>query len=296
MNVEDLITRIISGAVSPLPCEDEGAWYAEWAGHNLHLLDPLTMAAWGGAMSDRLAWVFVSGYQAAIRSSCSIQNAPGWLALLVSEDRKKGEFPPVTIGHNDHGSVMNGVKTWVAACEHVDELLVKVGNGASRKLVAVPATAQGVGLEARPDPIFLPELSQGQATFQDVNLPRAWQRDPQALDGFGPSEALHVTVALTGFMLSHVCRFHVKDSGEQGTRGMIRTLAALLVEISEPAEMSNTHISSVLARIDAGLKPIADRFAALLDNNDSDAALRYRRDAHLVSMYSSSIQARSAAA
>lgn len=298
MNIEDLITNIISGAVSPLPCADEAAWYKEWMGHNLHLVDPLTMAAWGGALSDRLAWVFVSGYQAAIRASCAIVNTPGWFALLVSEDRNKGEFPPVTMAPGSQGGALNGVKTWVAACEHVDELLVKLGTGASRRLVQVPADTIGVSLVSRSDPNFLPDLTQGRATFNDVRLASEWQRDPQALDRFGQSEALHVTVAVAAFMLSHVCRFHVKDSGEKGTRGMIRDLAGLLVEISQPdsARTQSAYISSVLARIDAGLKSIADRFVALLDDNDADAAHRYQRDARLVSMYSSSIQARAAAA
>jgi hypothetical protein len=297
MHMDDLITRIISGEVSPLPAASEGDWYREWTGHNLHLVDTLTMAAWGGALADRLAWVFVSGYQAAIRAAFYVDPVPGWLALLVSEDRDEPS-QQVTVGLGTSGGVLQGVKTWVAACDHVDTLLVKAGRRPSVKLMEVAAGAPGVELTARSAPGFLPDLSQGKALFDGVVINPEHTLDPAALGRFGAGEALHVTIAVAGYMLSHICRFHVTDSGEQGTRGMIRQLASSLVAASDAQAIhpDSAETSGLLAQLDRDIQTLVPRFEALLSDNDADAAQRWQRDQRLVSMYSSSIQTGSAAA
>jgi hypothetical protein len=46
------------------------------------------MAVQGGLLADRLAWVFVAGYQAALRRTFPDQAYSGWAASAVSEDRR----------------------------------------------------------------------------------------------------------------------------------------------------------------------------------------------------------------
>ena len=43
------------------------------------------MAVQGGLLADRLAWVFVAGYQAALRRTFPDQAYSGWAAFAVSE-------------------------------------------------------------------------------------------------------------------------------------------------------------------------------------------------------------------
>ena len=52
------------------------------------------MAVHGGMLADRMAWVFVAGYQAALRRTFPDQALPRWAALAVSEiDAMTHRFP-----------------------------------------------------------------------------------------------------------------------------------------------------------------------------------------------------------
>ena len=72
-------------------------------------LDSLTaQAVKGGLLADRMAWVFVAGYQCALRHTFSELPADGIAVFAVSEDRKND--PPLP-----------GVKSFTAmmACRSV---------------------------------------------------------------------------------------------------------------------------------------------------------------------------------
>ena len=108
------VAQILDGSITPIDAVDEAVSLGEWTKAAAPLPTPPAMAITGGAIADRLAWVFVAGYQAANRRVFPELPVDGWAAYLVSEDRN-GELPGVTAAPNDGGFLLNGHKTWLAA-------------------------------------------------------------------------------------------------------------------------------------------------------------------------------------
>ena len=100
------------------------------------------MAVQGGLVADRLAWVFVAGYQAALRRTFPAEVLHGWGAFAVSEDRRGDPpLPGVDYQQTKDEFVISGHKTWVAAVSCVEHLIIKAGRGARALLQFTSANA-----------------------------------------------------------------------------------------------------------------------------------------------------------
>jgi len=128
--------------------------------------DHTALALTGGALADRLAWVFVSGYQAAVRRCFpELGPEPGWTCLAAAE---AGEGPGCRLENRDGGSVLSGEKSWIAGAGMLDSLVVTLEQGGC--FVFLDARATGVRITLPRTPGFLKEMTQGVATFEAVTV------------------------------------------------------------------------------------------------------------------------------
>ncbi|MAR28106.1 MAG: hypothetical protein CMD51_01000, partial [Gammaproteobacteria bacterium] len=67
---------------------DEQAFANMWLQQVAPLSSRVAQAVQGGLLADRLAWVFVAGYQCALRHTFAQLPADSMAAFAVSEDRK----------------------------------------------------------------------------------------------------------------------------------------------------------------------------------------------------------------
>jgi|TARA_B100000315_G_scaffold229068_1_gene238388 alkylation response protein AidB-like acyl-CoA dehydrogenase len=242
---------------------DEERWFGIWQRDSMSALSPFQMAWRGGGRADRLAWVFLSGYQAAIRAALPALPASGWAGILVTE-----KDDPVSLRKN--GTSLSGTKTWVAAARHVEHLVVKAGRGEGACYLLVDATREGVSIAPGDRPHFLPELSQGVARFSKVRIDST--DVVSDLSDYGAYEALYVTLACIGFCCARL--------------GSECSEAAALEACSDPAAPDALH---ALIAADNALSAFAAQMDEALTGGDLS---RWQRDRRLVSMFSAAIRAR----
>ncbi len=147
----------------------------------------------GGRQADRLAYLFISGYQAAVRRTFTVEGNR-WSALAVSEDRS-GKLPGLS--QQDDGRVY-GHKTWVAASDNLDEIIVSVGELPQGSLFRVRLPRSGVTIERKSDVKFLSEMSQGIAHFDGVDADALERLPDLDLKQFARREPLYIYLALCG--------------------------------------------------------------------------------------------------
>lgn len=198
---------------------DERAFHSAWqtacAGDSGVLLsDEVELALAAGAIADRLAWVFVSGYQAAVRR-CFPELTPGngWTCLAAAEGRGG---PACVLTSDADGYLLSGEKSWIAGAGVLDSLVVSVAAGEDRRFAAVPASAPGVQIDLPRSPGFLGEMSQGMARFQAVRIPAAAVlAEPARGLWFRGAEPLYVMLALNACLRSRAL-----TAGDEGAAAL----------------------------------------------------------------------------
>lgn len=205
----------------------EGDYLEIWQSQARDIADPAMHAAVGGVYADRLAWVFAAGYQVAVRQYFGIE-AQGWLAYCASEDRS-GELPGVIATESDGGWRLNGNKTWVAAVDHVERLVVAV-KGRPAQHFLIEAAGAGVRLSAKPTPSFLADLSQGTAQFSDADA--AMQVELSPGKPFHVLEALAIYTAFCGFVIAGF-----EESAAAHARSVLAANSLLWQAAMDPAEI-----------------------------------------------------------
>lgn len=151
-------------------CPDENSFHQLWQQRGLAERSASALAYAGGAIADRPAWVFIAGYQAALRQGFPVfaQQARGaacWGSYLVSEQRDESKAPTCTVATTQTGVTLNGTKSWLASAQHLDWLIVKAQQGPQTHHLLVPATGDGVDIILRDSGKFLPEMSVAGARF-----------------------------------------------------------------------------------------------------------------------------------
>ncbi len=185
-------------------CPDEDSFQTAWReacldGNGQVLADPGELALAGGALADRLAWVFVSGYQAAVRQCFeALVAGSGWTCLAAAEGR---EGPGCTLTADGAGFLLNGEKSWIAGAASLESLVVSVGEGEQGCFAGVAADAPGVSIDLPRTPGFLGEMSQGVARFTGTPVVRVL-REPVRARAFRGAEPLYVMLALNACLRS----------------------------------------------------------------------------------------------
>ncbi len=128
---------------------------------------PFDMAVEAGRVAENPGLIFIAGYQAAIRATFPGLEAKRWYSFAVSEDRSADSSRP---GVTLEKMRVSGWKTWIAAVDCVDALVLKVGSGRGAQYGVVEVSDPGVELTTKPHPAFLPTMSQGAAQFTDARF------------------------------------------------------------------------------------------------------------------------------
>ncbi len=182
---------------------DEGSFHRAWLEMEIARPRPeVELALAGGALADRLAWVFMSGYQAAVRR-CFQEFGPfaGWTCFAAAES---GGGRPCTLTADGTGFRIDGIKSWIAGAGLIDHLVVSIGEDDERCFVQVPRDASGVGISLPREPGFLGEMTQGVAEFDQVRIAATdVLRTPARALWFKGAEPLFVMLALNACLSRH---------------------------------------------------------------------------------------------
>tara|TARA_B100000959_G_C14950429_1_gene611663 strand:+ start:633 stop:1520 length:888 start_codon:yes stop_codon:yes gene_type:complete len=280
------LERLLSGDLVPGQAPTERDWNNLWKASNVSDHEPLGMSLVGGALADRLAWVFHAGYQGMIRYAFPHCPREGWASYLVAED-KTGRKPGTALTKTGARVSLSGFKSWVAASEHVDHLVVRVKNYDEDIVVLVERDEPGVKLSSREEAGFLAELSQGYALFEDVSVDSTViVADLPA--NFAQSEPHHVLTSLNAFMISNTIRL---AGGPEvvGAAGRALQLAGDLLQ------SSGDNFVLGIADLDAATTENARLFEALVMSRDKEMYQRWQRDHGLINMFSRGLQKKRAA-
>ncbi len=111
MELADVAEGVLQGRIMPVSAQSEADWHAAWLEHEVGSQEEIVTAALGGALSDRLAWVFLAGYQATIRR-CFPELPPehGWCSFVNTEDQS-GSLPGTSLTGEPGSLRLSGWKT-----------------------------------------------------------------------------------------------------------------------------------------------------------------------------------------
>lgn len=186
----------------------EEQWYQRWQAGALSARAPAEMALSAGHQADALVWLFVGGYQAAIRQVFPVVPTTGWAAFAATEDPNHPKTPHAgtVLAADGEDWRLNGFKTWVAQSRHVEHLVVSAkipdrsAKGFSRHGVLVHRDTPGVSLTHRDDARFLADMSQGYAEFENVHIAKTHRVSSASMGLFGATEAAFVKLTCAAFL------------------------------------------------------------------------------------------------
>lgn len=291
-HLQALVSDARRGELADKTVNTEAQYLQLWQRHAANLADPVDQAFAGGLLADRFAWVFLAGYQPAVRvtfpqatfyqSPASRTDEQGWAAFAVSEDRSEDNPLPGVLSINaDTGNnvILNGHKTWVAGCDHVQHIIVSAGRGADAVFYLLHRTDAGVVLSAKPQQRFLAGMSQGIAHLTDVQLTPDRRLDAGAVRWFGLREALYIYTAFAGYVVGRAVNDSLRTTAIQ-LLDDARQLAGVMPQSSDEIDrlhLFDRNIQALLAQLEA--TPFA-------------RAGNWQHDKKLITMYSRGIQKR----
>ncbi len=272
--------------------DEETSLLGFWARHRLDVAEvhaPIDRALLGGAIADRVAWAFLSGYQAALcalvpsrdpaqlAALCVTESGGGHPRAVLSELRALSGADTLSGGQTGRGHTLTGHKRWSTTVPDVDVLLVVARQGADvdghpqLRVAMLEATRAGVRFSPMPPPPFVPELSHGEVVLDGVHV-----ADDELLPGDGYAryvkpfrtiEDLHVNAAVLAYLLGAARRHHAPQSLVERLFAAIVAVRALAVE---DARAAATHLA--LAGLLAIMRPLVDELVAHLATRSDDAA------------------------
>ncbi len=278
MKEQTTVISLLKENIPYLSAIDEASWSIIWDKEKLSQAKPIDIALKGGMISDRLSWVFISGYQAALKHVFGDIEPIGWTALVASEDRKNTETRPGTRIKQANGVMtLSGFKSWVAQSRCVDHLIVtaKEDKGENKKVSGflVSSKNNGVELSHREASSFLGDMSQGFAKFDEVDVTSARQYSKMDIKRFTQSEPPFVMLAATAFMINHTD--NLKNE-------LIQIAEDLITYIEASVDASRT-----LVELDMAFQDLVRQFEK---NANCDEIPNWSKDRQLLSMYSHGIQ------
>lgn len=239
------------------------------------------MSVIGGRLASNLSQVFSAGYQGALRHVFPKIKLQGWSALAVSEDRSEEDpLPGLTAHIAEHGYRLNGHKTWVAACDVLDSMIVRARledaietagddrSGNTSQLFHIALPTQGLTIASNPNPSLLPDLSQGRAHFDDVAAVESTMVDKAGLKNFAPCEAMHILTAFVAWVATQA------PSLGPTTTPLLEQARRLLTEKLLADQAQRNEFS-------AAVQDLATQYGSARDSDD----LNFQRDRRLIAMY-----------
>ena len=254
----------IPETVALSPVADEATYKTIW--QSLDTADPLVRAFEAGLRTDRISWVFVAGYQSALRLAFDGLAEKEWWCFAASEDQS-GELAGVTLANG----VLSGTKTWVAASDNIDGAIVTV----NKQCFSVRAGEPGCHIETYPPGNFLPDMSTGKLTLVEYAATEALELKMD----FGLAEPTALVAASAGYLLRETFRLDASELRQQ--------LHAAIPEIKDNLDLAELYrIYSLIADIG---KQIG---AAATERKDTPEATDWQQNGKLLSLYRRGLSAR----
>jgi hypothetical protein len=264
-------------------CGQEADWYRYWQAAEMNHLDPALMALKGGIHAPNLAYVFISGYQAAMRYVFPEIPDDGWAAFAASEDSHNPiQNPPLLATNTADTIILTGTKSWVAQSKSVDYLIVTAkSDNDGRVMILVKTAHKGLELSHREAPSFLTDMSQGFARFSEVTVEKNAFIPGERLKTFMKSESKFIMLALSGWFYSQslINKLALSDD-----------FKSLATDYFSACRDNNVKVTT-LATLDTRLQSLFNEFS---NQSDTSTIANWQGDRALVSTYSKGIQARAA--
>lgn len=239
----------------------------------------------GGVLSDRMAWAFASGYQAALQ--CMFPDVPDGKTAAFCVSEKDGNHPKAILTRlepSEGGFVLNGQKAFVTGALDADLLFVAASVREKKegknplKMVRVKNGADGLVATPMPPLPFIPELPHCTLLFEN-----AWvsAKDVCPGDGyldyvkpFRTLEDIHVCAAVSGFAfrMGIACNWPRHDLEQV----LSLVLMVCTLPIKDPLSPA-LHI--VLGGVFSHLERLVARIPALITNADNKTRKMWERDA-----------------
>jgi alkylation response protein AidB-like acyl-CoA dehydrogenase len=262
-----------------LPCSSLDEHWRRHLSATGDVATTIEQAMVGGAVADRPAYAFASGYQAALHSLVPGLPRASLASLCVTES---GGGHPRAIETTLVGRRLVGEKKFATMSPVADVLLIAASegdDGAGRKrlrLVEVPRLMPGITIEPMDELPFVPEVPHAKITLDvDIDgetvLPGdGWLR---FVKPFRTVEDLHVSAAIAAHVLA-VASSHgfPRDLRERMLAGLttLRALAA------EPADDPAVHLA--LAGALATMRQTINDTESAWKNVPDEIAARWERD------------------
>ena len=265
----DYHTTLATHVATEIP--DEQTYAALWS-EQVSGLDSLTaQAAQGGLLADRMAWVFVAGYQCALRHTFAELPAEGIAAFAVSEDRKNDPpLPGVKSLQHNGGVQVSGYKTWVACSASLSQLVIKADRGEAANYYCIERATKGLSLTDKHGG-FLAEMSQGVAHLDNVVV--TTPLDASQVAHFGLRETLYIYMAFCAWAGKLVAQTERCERLIQRLATLVENLPANLEGLAELKEVDHA-VQSLIAEVPERATPA------------------WGKDQRLISMYSPGLQKR----
>jgi len=171
----------------------------------------IDQALLGGALADRTAFAFSSGYLSALRLMFPDFLHDGFASLCVTEE--EGNHPraiKATLKHCDGQWVLNGLKTFVTGGSDAEQLFIaattdEVVEGRQQiRVVRVLAGQQGMVVTELPTLPFVPEVSHATVRFDNAVIASSDILPGDGYSGyvklFRTIEDAHVSMAVLGYI------------------------------------------------------------------------------------------------
>ncbi len=291
-------------STSPESISEFSSWKQTWLDLVPHWDTPIDRALAGGLASDRPAWAFVSGYQAAIQSltSCfDLDTANELAAICITEKNGvhpagiKSRLEPVPGRQGDWR--LDGKKTFISGADQADTLWVTASTGKTSEgknrlhMVRVPAREPGVSIFPMPPLSLVPEIPHAQVGFDSVIL-----REKAILSGdgyllgvkpFRTLEDLHVSAAFLAWLFGIGRR-------ERWPAKILETILSLVVSVRglalAPPSVSHVHLT--LGGLLGQISRLLEETETLWDDVDSATRQRWKRDKKVINIATSARKTR----
>lgn len=270
--------------------ESVDAWWRSHVALAAELPRPADLALVGGLKTERLAWAFASGYQAALRVAVPRLPADQPASLCVTEAR--GGHPRAiesTLRRADDGRLFaSGQKTYVTLGPLARRLVVVLREGdqpngrPALRAAVIPADRDGVSIREGLAPPFAPELPHGALTLSEVEVFEDELLPGDAYEGlvrpFRTVEDLHVLAATLGFLIREA-----RLSEQSGRLQQLLILAVATRDLCS-ANPSDPAVHVTLGGLLSAVEDAAEQANLTRAARDPEAAERFDRDRPLLGL------------
>lgn len=284
--MDEVLRALMTESPHPAATADVDAWW------HLHLDAPRGRAPIDHALRaafrmDRLAWVFASGYQAALAALVP-EVADLRVALCATEEG--GNHPraiETRLEPEGDGFRLTGSKVWTTLGTRAQSLLVVATEGMGDdgrprlRVARVPADRAGVRVEDGPEARFVPEITHARTELEGVRveaeelLPGDGWTD--VVKPFRTVEDAHVH----GAVLAYLLQVGRRSRWPEGllARALAAIVTARTIALAPPSsEATHVALGGLLATTHALIEEAAPGWASV----EPAVRARFERDAPLL--------------